>query len=395
MSSVTPAPRPLIVYVDDERANRIVLEAAMKAEFNLKTADGGEQALELLAAHDVAVVLTDMRMPGMTGDELLRIVKERYPQVIRMVMTAHQDIGPILNAINEGLVARYIVKPWDRVELGQVLQWACEAWTFGRESAALHRRLMDTERLATLGSIAGLLVHDLRQPLMSQLVNIEQIGEIAQELPAIRAALAQANLPAATRDNLLAMFEDLPATVADLKEATTHLSNMISGLRDLGKPRTSGTPGELPAIDPLPIVKHAIGVCHELALKSRSTIAYEGPNVLPHVRMSHTELMQVLINVVANAGQAVAARGEPGGRVTVMAKSSPQHLEIRVRDTGIGMSAETLRKVGTPFFTTRSEGTGLGVAQCQRLIGAAGGRFVIDSELGKGTTVTITLPIVS
>ncbi len=393
MSSVPTASRPLIVYVDDERANRIVLEAAMKAEFNLKTADGGEQALELLAAHDVAVVLTDMRMPGMTGDQLLRIVKERYPQVIRMVMTAHQDIGPILNAINEGLVARYIVKPWDRVELGQVLQWACEAWVFGRESAALHRRLMDTERLATLGSIAGLLVHDLRQPLMSQLVNIEQIGEIAQEVPTIRAALAQADLPAATRDNLMVLLEDLPATVADLKEATTHLSNMISGLRDLGKPRKTDLPAELPAIDPLPIVKHAIGVCHELALKSRATIAYEGPTVLPHVRMSHTELMQVMINVVANAGQAVAARGEPGGRVSVIARRDPQHLELRVRDTGVGMSAETLRKVGTPFFTTRNEGTGLGVAQCQRLIGAVGGRFLIESELGKGMTVTITLPI--
>ena len=146
---------PTILYVDDERANRIVLEQSMKTEFKIITAADGDTALNLLAEQDIAVLITDMRMPAMQGDELLRIVKERHPQVIRMVMTAHQDIGPILRAINEGLVARYIIKPWDRAELVQVLRWACEAWSFGRDSAALHRRLMETERLATLGRIAG------------------------------------------------------------------------------------------------------------------------------------------------------------------------------------------------------------------------------------------------
>ncbi len=68
-------------------------------------------------------------------------------------------------------------------------------------------------------------------------------------------------------------------------------------------------------------------------------------------------------------------------------------LEFKIHDDGIGMTPEVLARVGTPFFTTRSEGTGLGIAQCHRLIGTAGGRLVIDSEPGKGTTVTIVLPI--
>ena len=68
-------------------------------------------------------------------------------------------------------------------------------------------------------------------------------------------------------------------------------------------------------------------------------------------------------------------------------------VEIEVKDSGVGMYAETLAKVGTPFFTTRDEGTGLGIAQVQRLVGNVGGRFKIESKLGAGTTVTIVLPI--
>src|SRR3979409_2066676 len=149
---------PLVLYVDDERGNRIVFEQSLNSEFNLRTAQSAAEALELLDQHEVAVIVSDMRMPSMTGEELLRIVKERYPQVIRMVVTAYADVEPILRAINEGLVARSSIKPWIRTELVQVLRWAVEAWTFSRDSAALHRRLLETERLATLGSLAPQLV---------------------------------------------------------------------------------------------------------------------------------------------------------------------------------------------------------------------------------------------
>lgn len=387
--------RPLVLYVDDERANRVVLEHSLKSEFNIVVCDGGEKALAIFEERDVAVLVTDMRMPGMEGDQLLRIVKDRWPTTIRMVMTAHQDIGPILRAINEGLVARYIIKPFERPELVQVLRWACEAWVFGKDRAALHHRLMETERLATLGSIASLLVHDLRQPLMSQLVNIEHVGELAKDATAVAAAVAKSDLDPAVRTNAIAILNDLPSVISDLKQATTHLSEMISGLRDLGRPRAASLKDTKPSIDPLPIIRHAMAVCQEVAMKSRASITYVGPNQLPNAQMTHTELMQVLINLVANAAQAVAARGEPHGTVEIDARTSSQMVELEIRDSGIGMDAKTLNKVGTPFFTTREEGTGLGIAQVQRLVGSVGGRLKIESARGKGTTVTIMLPTVA
>src|SRR3954470_14782375 len=183
MSATSYRNGPLVLYVDDERGNRVVFEQSLNSEFNLRTASSAAEALDVLDKHEVAAVVSDMRMPSMSGEELLRIVKERHPEVIRMVVTAYADVEPILRAINEGLVARYIIKPWIRAELVQVLRWATEAWTFTRSSMALQMRLMETERLATLGSIAGLLVHDLKQPLMSLLMNAEHLRELVKAAP--------------------------------------------------------------------------------------------------------------------------------------------------------------------------------------------------------------------
>jgi len=391
MSTTTPSRTgPLVLYVDDERGNRVVFEQSLNAEFNLITAQHAAEALEMLAVHDVAVIVSDMRMPSMSGDELLRIVKERYPQVIRMVVTAYADVEPILRAINEGLVARYIIKPWIRTELVQVLRWAIEAWTFSRDSAALHRRLLETERLATLGSIAGMLVHDLKQPLVSLLVNVEHLRELANAAPILHEALLHAPIPPAQRARLIELVEDLDPVTIDLRTSGLHLSELISGLRELGRPRDPTNPAA--TTDPLPIVRHAMAVCQELAIPVRASIGYEGPGELPRVRMSATELTQVLINVVANGAQAVAARGVPHGRVSIVARTDADMLELQIRDDGVGMTPEVLGRVGTPFFTTRPDGTGLGLAQCQRLVGTVGGRFRIESERGIGTTVTIILP---
>jgi signal transduction histidine kinase len=95
-----------------------------------------------------------------------------------------------------------------------------------------------------------------------------------------------------------------------------------------------------------------------------------------------------LLNLVANGIEATP----PGGEVEVEVRPAAEQIEIVVRDTGRGMPPETLRRVGTPFFTTREEGTGLGVALARSVIALHGGSVRYESEPGKGTTVRATLP---
>ncbi|HEX4461258.1 MAG TPA: response regulator, partial [Polyangia bacterium] len=104
----------LIIYVDDERANRVVFEQSFAAKFHIRALPSAAAALELLRNETAAVLITDQRMPDMSGHELLIRVKQLYPEMVRVVITAYSELDPILAAVNEGLVARYVIKPWDR-----------------------------------------------------------------------------------------------------------------------------------------------------------------------------------------------------------------------------------------------------------------------------------------
>lgn len=388
---MTTRSAPIVLYVDDELPNRIVFDQSFNDEFAVRVVDGPEAALAFLAesGNDVAVVVTDMRMPTMTGDQLLRRVKERWPQTIRIVLTAYNNVEPILAAINEGLVARYLVKPWDRDELAQVLRWAVEAWSFGRESQALQRRLLETERLATLGSMAGAVIHDLSQPLAGLAFNSQHLLELSRATEALRRFLEGKATPQ-DHNVVEELADDLADVAKDIASGTSHLREVCGGLRQFL--RSAPATGERPSCAPMPVIRNAIVTCEDIAVVARGTIRYEGPVELPAVRMTSTELAQVLINIVANAAQALVAGNVSDGAVTIRASVDPERVTFSVRDNGVGIPPEVLSKIGTPFFTTRAEGTGLGVAQCQRLVGKAGGMFRVDSEVGIGTTVTFSLP---
>ena len=129
----------------------------------------------------------------------------------------------------------------------------------------------------------------------------------------------------------------------------------------------------------------------DIAVQARGVLSYDGPVDLPNVRIGSVELTQVLINVIANAAHALAQRQQVGGRVIVRAYEMDDMVRFAIVDDGPGMTSEQLRKVGTPFYSTRTDGTGLGVMQCRRLVEGAQGIFKIESELGRGTTVTIGL----
>ncbi|MGZ3441632.1 MAG: sensor histidine kinase [Polyangia bacterium] len=381
----------LIVYVDDERPNRIVFEQSFGNRFNVLALPSGQAALELLRNETAAVLITDQRMPDMTGHDLLVKVKQLYPDTMRVVITAYSDLDPILAAVNEGLVARYIIKPWDRAEVEQILLWSLEAFAMGRQKSALQLRLMQTERLVTLGSMAAAVLHDLHQPLTNLTVNVERLSELGKAVEKVKELmeLPGAAIPKKDRAVLQEFVSELPELSRDLLTSCKVMTNMTVGLKQFLKSEPTPEPS---GVDPVPIAQYAIGVCRETAVRARGRISYEGPPSLPKLRIGSTELTQVLINVVANGAQALLARNKSGGRVVVAASDIGASVQLTVDDNGPGMSAEILRKVGTPFFSTRPEGTGLGVAQCRRLVEGAGGTFRIDSVEGQGTTVTYTLP---
>jgi len=106
-----------ILYVDDEVHNLISFRATFRREYKILTAQNGEEGLQLLNDKEIHLVLSDQRMPEMTGVEFLEKVNHTYPETIRMIITGFSDIDAVIGAINQGGVNRYITKPWDEREM--------------------------------------------------------------------------------------------------------------------------------------------------------------------------------------------------------------------------------------------------------------------------------------
>src|SRR5512143_4132125 len=132
-----------ILVVDDEQDNLDAFRFNFRKTFDILTASGGAEALQILEGKEVAVVVTDQRMPRMTGVELLREVRARQPEAVGIILTAFTDVDVLIEAINLGQVYRYITKPWDAKEVRGVLQYAIERFHLQRENRKLAAQLAE------------------------------------------------------------------------------------------------------------------------------------------------------------------------------------------------------------------------------------------------------------
>jgi response regulator RpfG family c-di-GMP phosphodiesterase len=131
-------PLERILYVDDEEINLFNFKQTFAGEYEVLTATDGNKALEILKkTGEIAVVITDQRMPGMSGFEVLQAVYELYPETVRMVITAYSDVDYLVNAINLGHVYRYIFKPWEEIELRTSVKQAVEFYLIRKKNTKL------------------------------------------------------------------------------------------------------------------------------------------------------------------------------------------------------------------------------------------------------------------
>jgi DNA-binding NtrC family response regulator len=147
-----------ILVVDDEPNNLRVLERLFRYDYEVISAESGEEALHLLSEHNVALVITDQRMPNMTGVELLKRTSDIRPQMVRIILTGYTDVETLVEAINSGLVYKYVTKPWDNEELRLTVNRALEHYETNK---GRHELGMMNQRLTTrLREIHELAVFD-------------------------------------------------------------------------------------------------------------------------------------------------------------------------------------------------------------------------------------------
>jgi DNA-binding NtrC family response regulator len=135
-----------ILYVDDEPNNLFALEVALDQWYKVLTLELPGQALSIIAEHNIKVLITDQRMPQMTGLELAKKVQETFPSVVIIILTAFDDNDTVLKAINQGGIFRYLLKPWNLNDLKQTIDSAFEAYDLRRRNITLINDLLGQNR---------------------------------------------------------------------------------------------------------------------------------------------------------------------------------------------------------------------------------------------------------
>ena len=230
------------------------------------------------------------------------------------------------------------------------------------EIQELHRREMGrAEHLATLGELAAGLAHEIRNPLAGIAGVVDVMGK---ELPAESASRA---------------------VLADVQNEIIHIQNILNDLLSYARPR----PPTFHPADLNTTIEQAVLLARQ-QVRTRPVQVLFVPNTsLPPVCHDPALIQQVVLNLVLNGIQAIPATGQ----VDVSIFREHDHALITVKDTGKGISPESLPKIFKPFFTTRKEGTGLGLSLAKGIVQSHGGEIEATSTLGKGTQFRIQLPI--
>jgi DNA-binding NtrC family response regulator len=199
-----------VLVVDDEQDNLDAFRFVFRKSFALHYAQGGAEALSLLSHLDPAVIVSDQRMPGMSGVELLRHAMRIRPDSVGVLLTAYTDLPVLLEAINSGAVYRYVQKPWDSKELAVILRQSIERSCTMRENARLREQIT---------RYAGYLEAEQQDPL--------DFADLSTHHPAMRAALARIEQLAASGKPVLIAGE--PGTEKGLFARALHVSSSREG----------------------------------------------------------------------------------------------------------------------------------------------------------------------
>jgi response regulator RpfG family c-di-GMP phosphodiesterase len=130
-----------ILYVDDEENNLISFKATFRIKHKVYTAISGEEAMKILDANFIEIIITDQRMPNMTGVEFLEKVLVKNPDTMRILLTGYTDMGAVVEAINKGKIFHYLTKPWDEDELEMTIKRAHETFQEQQKIKAMNQNL--------------------------------------------------------------------------------------------------------------------------------------------------------------------------------------------------------------------------------------------------------------
>ena len=417
----------ILVVDDEEYLCRRIKRELEKEGYPTAVAYDGEEGLDYFKNNRVHVVIADIRMPGMSGLEMLEQCREIADDFVSIIVTGHGDHETAIEALKLG-VLNYLKKPLSLEELVVSVNRGIDLLLLRRGLSARTReleietavkeqyarnlekmveerteelkkyserleemvedrtkdlreaqeRLVRQEKLAVLGQLAGGMSHELRNPL-GAIKNAAYFLNIVLEKPQ----------------------PEVKETLEILEKEVAMSEKIITSLFDFAHARSP----RLRQVDINDLVQEALS---RAAIPENVKVVNQLDETLPTILADHDQVAQIFGNLILNAIQAMSTcadgtAGRPeGGRLVVKTSASsvepsevasPKRVAISFADAGMGISEENLEKIFEPLFTTKAKGIGLGLAVTRTMVEAHGGSIEVASEVGKGSTFTVRLPI--
>jgi signal transduction histidine kinase len=380
--------RPTVLVVDDERDVLSSIRDWLRIDYRVITYQRGADALDYLRSDQSAdVILSDQRMPEMTGVEVLRQAKAIRPETTRLLFTAYTDARTVIDAINQGHVFRYLAKPCDPDELAIIVRQAVEHHNLIVEKNRLlaelqesNARLLEANRLK--GAFIEVASHELNTPVTVVLGMIElwKMSQGASASPIER------------------------QWVDRIGAAAGRLARTVERMLKLVRNREFTQALELQPIELEPLVRRAIDdLSPYLELRNQAVSVSIEPN-LGSLEADPSKISDVLTNLLANAVKFTP----DGGTIRVEVRAEPNAgdwVRFSIRDQGVGVSLGDQQHLFEPFFTGfdtlrhssgeyqfGKRGIGLGLWLVKTFVELHGGRVEVSSTPGAGSTFAFVLP---
>lgn len=381
--------RYCILYVDDEEMSLKYFQKSFGNDFRILTASSAAEGMRLIQERgdEIGVLLTDQRMPGEKGLQLIERARQLRPRMVRMMITAYADFGVTVDAVNQGNIFRYISKPIQIEDMRNTLKRAIEYFLLQRErdellleKLSVVQNMIVTDRIISLGVLAAGLSQHLRNPL-----------------DAVRTFLHQT--PAKLRYEELDMnrlrdpsfWRDFHAQVL---QHAHHVSELVSHLDGIAH---AGAQSEA-AVDPAAVIQKVLESFKARLAERRIAVEAAIPAGLPalHVEAGKfARLFELLIEdelVNLPEGSTIRFQAAP-----LNVSGSPVRIQFTLSDDGPGMPPDSLRSVFDPFASRDAAGQqfGLNLLGVFFLTHHYGGSVKATDNHGKGVTYTLEIPVIS
>jgi two-component system sensor histidine kinase/response regulator len=360
--------RPKILIIDDEE---VVLDSCTLilagGDYHLATATDGTLGLKLLEEFQPDLVYVDLKMPGISGFEVLEKIHDFDPAIVTIVITGYASVSSAVEAMKKGAYD-FLPKPFTPDEFRLITRRGLEKRRLVLETIALRR-----EKEMLREQFAAIVSHELRSPLGAVQINLSVlVGELSDKL-----SESQKN-----------RFDQIKSRINDLVKLINTWLRVMSA--DVGKIKESFKPTSITST-----ISKAVESVQPHAMRKDIEIVTSVEEPLRLVYGDEVTLVETVVNIISNA----IKYSRMGSQIVVKAKEENDNILISVVDTGVGISKEDLPFIFEDFYVGKSGhraegGAGLGLALTRRIVEAHGGSISVESELGKGSTFTIRLPVV-